>query len=243
MKLIKTTGIVIKETNYSDNDKIITLITKQLGKISCMVKGARKQNSPHLASSQFLVYSEFVLYEGKNFYHVNSSSVIDTFYNIRVDYDKLEIIFPLTKKLMTLVNEGQDCSQILRLFLNTLHFMKENIKEDKLLVAVFKIKLGAYLGYTPYLDKCATCYKDLATESTYTYTVKSHGYICSECYEKTSEEDKTYNIITMKDSVYLAVKYISYSKIDKLFAFSISKEAVDVLYVFADKYIRSIESI
>ena len=39
MDLIKVKGIVIKETPYKDNDKIITLLTDKLGKISCMVKG------------------------------------------------------------------------------------------------------------------------------------------------------------------------------------------------------------
>ena len=101
MKLIKTTGIVIKEIDFKDNDKIITILTKDLGKISAMVKGAKRTNSPYLASSQYLVYSEFVLFQGKTFYHVNSTTVIDTFYDLRVDYDKLNYAFDMTKLLFT----------------------------------------------------------------------------------------------------------------------------------------------
>ena len=90
MKLCKTKGIVIKETSYSDNDKILTVLTEKFGKISCMAKGARKTNSSLLAPSQFLVYSEFVLYKGSNFYHINSAEVINTFYSLKTDYDKLK---------------------------------------------------------------------------------------------------------------------------------------------------------
>ena len=46
MKLIKVKGIVIKEVPYKDNDKIITILTDTLGKISCLAKGAKKTNSP-----------------------------------------------------------------------------------------------------------------------------------------------------------------------------------------------------
>ena len=65
-------------------------MTDKLGKISCMAKGAKKNNSPLLSSSQFLVYSEFLLYKGTNFYHINSAEMIESFYTLRIDYDKLE---------------------------------------------------------------------------------------------------------------------------------------------------------
>ena len=60
MKLFKVKGIVIKEIQYKDNDKIITLLTDEFGKISCLAKGAKKNNSPLLAACQLFVYSEFV---------------------------------------------------------------------------------------------------------------------------------------------------------------------------------------
>ena len=88
MKLLKVKGVVIKEIAYKDNDKIITLLTDELGKISCMAKGAKKTNSALLASCQLFVYSEFILYKGSTFYHINSAESIDTFYALRIDLDK-----------------------------------------------------------------------------------------------------------------------------------------------------------
>ena len=79
MKLFKVKGIVIKEIQYKDNDKIITLLTDEFGKISCLAKGAKKNNSPLLAACQLFVYSEFVLYKGTSFYHINSAETIDFF--------------------------------------------------------------------------------------------------------------------------------------------------------------------
>ena len=42
MKLTKVKGIVIKETSYKDNDKIITILSDELGKVSVMAKGAKR---------------------------------------------------------------------------------------------------------------------------------------------------------------------------------------------------------
>ena len=108
MKLLKAKGIVIKETQYNDNDKILTVLTDEYGKISCIAKGAKKTNSSLLAPCQFLVCSEFVLYKGTNFYHINSAEIIDTFYNLRIDYDKLQIAYEVTKLLSQTICEGEE---------------------------------------------------------------------------------------------------------------------------------------
>ncbi len=237
MKLIKTTGIIIKEVKYADNDKIVTIITKDLGKISCMVKGARKQNSPHLAASQFLVYSEFVFYQGKNFYHMNSSCVIDTFYSLRVDYDKLQEIFELTKILYAVTDENQNLEKILRLFLNTLAFMKEDKKDMKFLTSIFKIKLAAYLGYKPYLSKCVNCYKQIEENEHYKYSIDRKGIVCETCKDKLDGR-----FIHISNRLKKIIEYVSSSKLEKSFSFSTDDETLKDMAMFSNIYIEQIKA-
>ena len=157
MNLIKLKGIVIKEVQYKDNDKIITILTDTLGKVSCIARGAKRTNSPILANAQYLVYNEFVLYKSRNFYYVNSANVIDTFYNIRIDLDKLEISFELTRLLGRVTDENQDTSSILKLFLNTMYILGKESKEANLVISIFKLKLFCLLGFMPHIDKCLEC--------------------------------------------------------------------------------------
>ncbi|MEG1363666.1 MAG: DNA repair protein RecO, partial [Clostridia bacterium] len=140
MKLIKLKGIVIKDVNYSDNDKILTILTDECGVITCMSKGCRKSTSSFLTSSQYLVYSEFILYKGTSFYHLNSCSSITTFYNLRTDYDKLNLIFDITKNMKNLIYEETDSKEILSLFLNLLYIIEKDIKDNIFAISVFKIK-------------------------------------------------------------------------------------------------------
>ena len=45
MDLIKVNGIVVKSSDYKDNDKLVTLVTFELGKITCLARGVKKPNA------------------------------------------------------------------------------------------------------------------------------------------------------------------------------------------------------
>lgn len=55
MGIVKTKGIIIAESNMGDFDKMLTMLTPGLGKISCAAKGARRQNSALLQAHSFYV--------------------------------------------------------------------------------------------------------------------------------------------------------------------------------------------
>jgi len=233
MKLIKVKGIVIKEVPYKDNDKIITILTDTLGKISCLAKGSKKTNSPLLASSQFLVYSEFVLYKGTKFYHVNSASMINMFYDLRVDFDKLEDVFTLTKLIINVTDEYQDTSKILILLLNTVYLLQEGKKDKRLIITVFKIKLFCLLGFAPRIDKCSCCGQVLFDNENHNniyYDYVSNVFCCSKCIE--GKDKRRY--IEVCEATVIAIRYVSLTTMKKIFSFNI--ENIDNFYLFGQVF-------
>ena len=56
MKQVKVNGIIIAENNMGDFDKMLTILTPNLGKIGCSAKGARRPKSLLLAGTQFLYF-------------------------------------------------------------------------------------------------------------------------------------------------------------------------------------------
>src|SRR5690554_5522486 len=83
MGLIKTSGIIIKQINYDEADKILTIMTKDYGKIQALAKGARKTNNRFLASTQLFCYSNFIFYQGKSMNYINQAELRESFYNLR----------------------------------------------------------------------------------------------------------------------------------------------------------------
>lgn len=240
MKLIKVKGIVIREVTYKDNDKIITILTDSLGKVSAIAKGAKKTNSPLLASSQFLVYSEFVLYQNTGYFYLNSASVINTFYNLRVDLDKLQLVFDITKLLNSVTDENQDCEKILKLFLNTIYVLDKMDKDKRLIINAFKIKLFALLGFAPRQDRCTSCSKSLLEENEefVYYDFIDNVFLCEEC-RKTIDKKR---IIRISKATFNAIFYVMRVEIKKIFSFELKSYTDFELFgqVFTDAMISGL---
>ena len=66
---LTTQGIVLRETNYKEADKILTVLTRDLGKRTVKARGRRRKNSKLTAASQLLVYSEMTLSERGGVHH------------------------------------------------------------------------------------------------------------------------------------------------------------------------------
>ncbi len=248
MKLLKVKGVVIKEIPYKDNDKIITLMTDKLGKISCMAKGAKKTNSALLASCQLLVYSEFVLYKGTSFYHINSAESIDTFYSLRTDYDKLEKAYELTKVLNSLVVENEETESILSLYLNSLYVISKDLFKFNYVMSVFKLKMLVLLGYSPSIVTCSNCNRRMVESEKnigYYYSFNTNSILCGDCYNKLKRENenkiKNGWYVSISMAAFYGITYIIASDTKKVFSFKVDDKALNEIIKIADRlYIEQI---
>ena len=156
---IKVTGIVIKEIKTKENDKIITVLSKELGVISIYVKGAmRLKNKFHSATGLF-TYSEFVLYRSRSsdLYQINEASVKNVFHRLstNVEYPALAMYM---SELVCEVSVPDDMNnEILRLFLNMLYMMTTGKWSVALCKAAFEMRLLCDTGLRPNLLGCKKC--------------------------------------------------------------------------------------
>ena len=178
MGIVKTKGIIIAESNMGDFDKMLTVLTPGLGKISCAAKGARRQNSALLAGTQFLCFGEYILYKSNENYSINSCDTIEMFYNIRTDLDKIKYAVHITKIIQDVTTENENSYKILQLFLNTLYTLSETDKKPELILSIFKLKLLCFLGFTPRITECANCKQK---EKISYFSLRDNGFKCSTC--------------------------------------------------------------
>ena len=178
MGTIKMSGIIISENNSGDYDKMLTMLTPGLGKISCVAKGARRPKSALLAGTQFLCFGEYLMYKGANTYNINSCETIEVFYKLRTDLDKLNSAVEVTKIIRDVTEENQNCYKILQLFLNTLYTLSETNKNSDLVISTFKLKLLCFLGFTPIITQCTNC---MQKENLNFFSLKDNGFKCEAC--------------------------------------------------------------
>ena len=227
MGTIKMSGIIISESNLGDYDKMLTMLTPGLGKISCVAKGARRPKSALLAGTQLFCFGEYLMYKGANTYNINSCETIEVFYNLRTDLDKLNTAIEITKIIRNVTDENENCYKVLQLYLNTLYTLSETDKNLELVDSIFKLKILCLLGFAPRINECVNC-KD--KENIKYFSIKDNGFKCENC----GKLDK--GAISVSESTISAIKYIVLAPPKKLYSFNLKDESLEELKMITKLY-------
>ena len=228
MKTVKTKGIIIAENIMSDFDKMLTILTPNMGKIECVAKGARRPKSLLMAGTQFLCFGDYLLYKGGDNYSMNSCETIELFYNIRTDLDKLKYAVYITKIVNDVTTENQNNYKVLQLFLNTLYVISNTDKDLELVTAIFRLRLLSIIGYRPEIRECKICkQKEKLTK----FSIKDNGFKCEAC----GKQDK--GAISMNDTTKDAIRYIILSDAKKIYSFQVPKDCIEELKIISKLYL------
>lgn len=227
MANVKMNGIILAEHNLGDFDKMLTMLTPGSGKISCIAKGARRPKSTLLATTQMFCFGEYLMYKGTNTYHINSAEIIEVFYNLREDLEKLKYAVHINKIIQDVTEENQNCYRILQLLLNTLYMISETDKNLDLILSIFKLRLLCILGFTPNIKECTNCKE---TEELFYFSLKDNGLKCKAC----SKQDTS--VITMSKSTVNAIKYTVTAPPKKIYSFNMKDESLEEFKLITQLY-------
>ncbi|NLL81556.1 MAG: DNA repair protein RecO [Tissierellia bacterium] len=230
--MIKTEGIVIGETRYKETSKILNIYTNNLGKISVMAQGALKPKSQFLATTQMFSHSDFQLRKGRSFYYIVQVDLIDSFYAIRENIDRVSFGFYMLELLNKSVADGEVNEKLFMLFKKGLSTLTNLDDEYLKFIVAYELKYVCFLGYRPLIDRCVSCGNSLNTALKFSKTLG--GLLCSNCYMEdigalnvdvnqvnvlnkllysSFEDIKSMRIMNdlLKDIHYLLVDYILYN--------------------------------
>ncbi len=154
---LTTNALVLREVNYKESDKILTLLTEREGKIAVSARGCRKKGSPIAAACQLLVWGEFTLYEFNGLWAVKEAATERLFEGLRRDLDKLALGSYIAEATETLAEEGQPETGLLAVALNCLHALDKLSAPLPQVKTAFEWRAMALAGYEPQLAHCAVC--------------------------------------------------------------------------------------
>lgn len=154
---LTTKALVLREVNYRESDKILTVLTADEGKLTLSARGCRRKGSPIAAASQLLVWSELTLYEYQGRWAVKEASTERQFQRVRSDLDRLSLASYFAEVTETLAEEGQPEPGLLSLILNCLHALDKLDLPLGQVKTAFEWKALALAGYEPAAEGCAVC--------------------------------------------------------------------------------------
>ena len=147
MKYKKLTGIVLKKQNYREADQIITIFTKELGKVRVMARGLRKPGSKLAYSMQDLALVEIEMVKS-NIPSLISARPLAQFIGVRESLTALAAAFYASELLLKTTPDENPSPEVYDLILEYLKFLENNPKESDFTAYAFALKLMSCIGFS-----------------------------------------------------------------------------------------------
>lgn len=155
MGLYKAEAIVLRGRDYGEADRLLTLYSREHGKIPALAKGVRKPRSRLRGGVQPFTHSLFVLYQGRALDTVTQSDARETFPGLASDLTLFASASYLAELVDVLTPERQGNEQVFLWLLAAFHLLGR--EDPELVCRLAELRLLAALGYRPELYRCVSC--------------------------------------------------------------------------------------
>lgn len=228
MTEIKQNGLVILEKDLPENDKLLVILTERYGKLPVIAKGVKSVKNRHIASCQLFSYASFGLRKRGNYYYITDSDLIENYYNIRNDIVRLALASYICDVVNDVTQEGNNDDEILRLSLNILYAIANEIKPLNYLKAIFETRLACELGFTPDVSSCSRCGEE---SSKYLFDIIDGNLLCEKCKNSIivdtndifMERGLNKPVYIVSSSVVKAIEYVCTAKQERILSFIIDE--------------------
>ena len=228
-----TKALVLRAVDYKESDKILTLFTQEMGKVTASARGSRKKGSPIAAGCQLLCWSELVLYEYQGRWAVKEAATERQFRGVRDDLDKLALACYFAEVTELLAVEEMPSPELLSLILNSLHALEKMNKPMALVKAAFELRAMCLAGYEPLLDGCAVCGADRPEEAR--FHLKEGVLHCARCRDEVGEGIS----MPLNGQALAAMEHIVYGDPKRLFSFPAEGEGLRQLGDLTEAYLHT----
>lgn len=109
---IKAQGVVLKRTNFGEADRILTIFSKEQGKIKVLAKGIRKITSRRSGNVEIFNLTAFSLYQGKSFLILTEAKTVNSFPDLRKNLKLVALAYHICELVDRLTGEHQENKEI-----------------------------------------------------------------------------------------------------------------------------------
>lgn len=238
-----TDGLVVREYELGEHDKMLTLLTPAYGRIPVIAKGARSLRNKYMTPARLFTYANYELHWRGDMTWLRSAEIIEPFPQLEREITRLYLAQYLADLACELSGEGEPAVDILRLTLNSLYAVCRGVKDQRLIKGTFEWRAAGYSGYLPELGNCHVCGAADARskdDGGICYLdVMNGALMCASCAAGRMERDSALPpgaipvdddgvrsiLLPLDRAVIAAIKYVLEALPERMFAFSLSNEA------------------
>ncbi len=215
-------GIVLKTKDYKDNDKLLTILTLEKGKILVKARGVKKAKSKFKAFCQSFCFAEFELVSSNGGYILTGVNEVENFYDLTTDISRFSYAFCVLELVDKVCYENQEYLNIFIDMLKCLKQMKMNEVNVELTLCKFILNILSFEGFKINLNECSNCGDKLNNNLFFNM---SRGEItCEKC--------RALDDIVLENAIYSSLKILYSNSYDNLKTIKFSKKILNNLLKF-----------
>lgn len=166
----------MRSDKLGEKDRVLTLYTRERGKLSAVAKGVRGAKSKLGGRMEPLAIVDVLLHEGKSLDVVNQADILMVLDKLRGDYHRMELAGKAVKLIRRSCHDQEPNPKLFNLLVRTLIELDEECSPAVL--ASFYLKYLYLSGYHPHMSVCVSCGQD---NLDFVFSPGKGGLVCREC--------------------------------------------------------------
>jgi DNA repair protein RecO (recombination protein O) len=174
----ETMGIVIRTVDYNDNDKMVTLLTKDFGRMSARIRGCKKPACKLFSAASLFCCGDYLFFEKDGRYGVKGCAIRRTFFGLQGDYDAYTTACFIADAVDKVAQEDDVPSGLFTLTVNALFALDTGAAPVGIVLCYFLQRLLHIEGVYPSFAVCAACD---AEPPLVKFSAEHGGALCQAC--------------------------------------------------------------
>ena len=222
-------GLVLREVKFKEADKLLTVLTREEGKLTIRARDALRKNSRYGAAAQLLSFSELTLFCHKGRWSLNEGSTVEQFLGLRDELPLLSLATYFAELLEAVSDEDSPSPAALNLGLNALFALSRRLYPPAHIKAVFELRLMSLVGFLPSLDACGQCGAAMPAQPRF---LTLEGVLaCAACALEGAS-------LSLCPASLAAMRHVTHAAPKKVFSFTLDEDAQKRFYAVCEAYVR-----
>lgn len=232
-RLYRTRGIVLRRRDFDEADRLLTVLTRDRGKVTLLAKGARKIASRKAAHVDLFRQVDLLVHQGRNFGIVSQAEATEMYAGLGEDLQRVAAAHYVAELVDTLLIEGDDTAGVYELTAAALLWLSEG-DDPRLCQRYFELHLLDLVGYRPQLYRCLGC--DTWVEAVDNrFDIIAGGLYCPTCCEHSQQHGRVVSVGAQK-----VMRFLQRSEIEQCRRLVLSQPLHDELESLLGAFMRHV---
>lgn len=172
-------AVVLRHSDWGEADRLLTIFTRELGKLRVVAKGARRPRSRKAGHLEPFTRVALLLARGREIWIVTQAETLDAYLPVREDLERTAYAAYVAELLDRFTYEEGEHASLYRLFVEALERVA-TLDDPVPAIRYYEIRLLDLLGFRPELFHCVQCGSEIKPESQF-FSALLGGVACPRC--------------------------------------------------------------